>query len=203
MMKLVAKFGCVSDKLYFAMYYYKTCRYRKALSLIDMTRVDFTQPYVVCIKSHVNRETYTEVLRGKSLSSKMRQAKVGSISLNTHIDYINELKSELLSSRQNGIGNIYIPPYVFLNFLEFLCYRHINKTLSQAALDELQVLVHFDQGLFGSYVCRDISWEILGICQQISGNPQAALYSYQQSLAQSPLNKIQSASQWRIHCLTG
>uniref|UniRef100_A0A8W8HVG6 Uncharacterized protein n=1 Tax=Magallana gigas TaxID=29159 RepID=A0A8W8HVG6_MAGGI len=75
---------------------------------------------------------------------------------------------------------------------------HIDTTLSQAALDQLQVLVHHDQGMYVPDVYRDISWEILGICQQITGNPQAALYSYQQSLTQYPFNGIQTATQRRI-----
>uniref|UniRef100_K1R8C1 Uncharacterized protein n=1 Tax=Magallana gigas TaxID=29159 RepID=K1R8C1_MAGGI len=75
---------------------------------------------------------------------------------------------------------------------------HIDTTLSQAALDELLVVVHCDQGLYVSEYCRDISWEILGICQQITGNLQAALYSYQQSPTQYPFHKIQTATQRRI-----
>uniref|UniRef100_K1PYY7 Uncharacterized protein n=1 Tax=Magallana gigas TaxID=29159 RepID=K1PYY7_MAGGI len=75
---------------------------------------------------------------------------------------------------------------------------HIDTTLSQAALDELQVLVHHDRGLYVPDLLRDISWEILGICQQIIGNLQAALYSYQQSLTQHPYNRIQTATQKRI-----
>uniref|UniRef100_K1QRQ9 Uncharacterized protein n=1 Tax=Magallana gigas TaxID=29159 RepID=K1QRQ9_MAGGI len=79
------------------------------------------------------------------------------------------------------------------------CVRiHIDTTLSQATLDELQVLVHHDRGLYVPNLLRDISWEILGICQQITGNLQAALYSYQQSLTQYPCNKIQTATQCRI-----
>ena len=49
---------------------------------------------------------------------------------------------------------------------------------AQAALDDLQVLVHHDQDVFVNAHLRDISWEILGICQQTVGNHQAALYSY-------------------------
>lgn len=111
---------------------------------------------------------------------------------------ISELIPEQQSALQNRDFTLHIPVFVMLHFLEFLCYRHIDTTLSQAALDELQVLVHHDQGLYVDDVFRDISWEILGICQQITGNLQAALYSYQRSLTQNPWNKIQTASQRRI-----
>ncbi|XP_065923774.1 uncharacterized protein [Magallana gigas] len=63
-------------------------------------------------------------------------------------------------------------------------YKHIDTTLSQAALDKLHDLLHHDQGLYVFYGYRDISWEILGICQQIAGYLQDALYSYKQSLTQ-------------------
>uniref|UniRef100_K1PGC9 Uncharacterized protein n=1 Tax=Magallana gigas TaxID=29159 RepID=K1PGC9_MAGGI len=76
--------------------------------------------------------------------------------------------------------------------------EHIDTKLSQAALDELQVLVHHDQGLYINDLHRVISWEILGICQQIAGNLQAALYSYQQSLTHHPRNGIQTATHMRI-----
>uniref|UniRef100_K1PP91 Mab-21-like nucleotidyltransferase domain-containing protein n=1 Tax=Magallana gigas TaxID=29159 RepID=K1PP91_MAGGI len=76
--------------------------------------------------------------------------------------------------------------------------EHIDTTLSQAALGKLQVLVHHDQGLYVFYLYRDISWEILGICQQMAGNVQAALYSYRQSLTQHPSNGIQTVTHMRI-----
>ena len=115
------------------------------------------------------------------------------------IIYINELMTEQMVSLQNHSHVLYIPPLVVLHMLEFLCYRHIDTMRAQTALDDLQVLVHHDQGLYVPLYTRDISWQILGICQQISGNLQAALYSYQQSLRQYPFNKIQSATLMRIH----
>ena len=198
MLKLAAKFGCVSDMLYIAMYYYKTLRYREALSVIEMTKVKLAQPYLMY--RHVDRERYTEAVGGQSWSTKMRQAVAQDIRLDNRICYISELIPEQQSALQNKLPLLYIPVFVMLHFLEFLCYRHIDTTLSQAALDELQVLVHHDQGLYILDLFRDISWEILGICQQITGNLQAALYSYQQSLSLShyPFNSIRTATQRRI-----
>nr|XP_022322722.1 uncharacterized protein LOC111124150 [Crassostrea virginica] len=49
---------------------------------------------------------------------------------------------------------------------------------------------------------RDISWEILGICQQKTGNHQAALYSYEQSLRHDSIyNRIHNATRHRIQDL--
>lgn len=46
-MKLVAKFGCVSDILYIAMYYYKTFKYRETLSVLAIAKTKLAQPYLV------------------------------------------------------------------------------------------------------------------------------------------------------------
>nr|XP_034329743.1 uncharacterized protein LOC117690254 [Crassostrea gigas] len=198
MLKLTAKFGCISDRLYIALYYYKTFRYRQALSVLEMTKVKLAQPYLMYM-GQVDGERYTEAEWRQSCYSWIRQAVAGGIILTTEICYISELLPEQQSALQNKSTRLMIPVFVMLHFLKFLCYRHIDTTLSQAALDELQVLVHHDQGAYVHDLLRDISWEILGICQQITGNLQAALYSYQQSLTQSPRHNIQTATQSRIH----
>eukprot|EP00105_Crassostrea_gigas_P003596 XP_011416501.2 PREDICTED: uncharacterized protein LOC105320313 isoform X1 [Crassostrea gigas] len=200
MLKLTAKFGYVSDMLYIAMYYYKTFRYREAISVIDLTKVKLARPYLM-YWSHVDRERYTEAVGGQSLSTKMRQAVAQDICLNNSIFYINELMQEQQCSKQNSWPKLNIPPLILLHMLDFLCSRHVDTIRAQRALDDLQVLVHHDQGQLVPAYLRDISWEILGICQQISGNLHAALYSYQQSLRQYPIHKIQTATRQRIQDL--
>ena len=131
----------------------------------------------------------------------MRQAVAVDIKLMPCICYINELTLEQQCNQQCRKDILFIPLFVVLHFVEFLCYRHIDTTLAHAALEELQFLVHHDQGLFVPEHHRDISWEILGICHQMTGNLQAALDSYQQSLTQFPFNRIQNATEMRIHDL--
>ncbi|XP_052673380.1 uncharacterized protein LOC128155620 [Crassostrea angulata] len=196
MLKLAANFGGISDMVYIAMHHYKMLRYREALSVIEMTKVKLAQPYLMY--RSVNRERFTEALGGQSWSTKMRQAVAKDIQLVSAFCYIHELIPEQRSALQKNTSVIFIPVFVMLHFIEFLCYRHINTALSQAALDELQVLLHHDQGRYVHVYYRDISWEILGICQQMTGNLQAALYSYQQSLTQHTHNGIQNATQMRI-----
>jgi hypothetical protein len=200
MLKLAAKFGCISDKLYLAMYYYKTFRYTEALSVIEMTKITLVQPYVMYNRT-VNTERYTEAVGGQSWSTKLTHAVAWQIKLYNEIFYINELVTEQIISLQNDWPVLLIPPLVLLHMLEFLCYRHIDTMRAQTALNNLQYLVHHDQGRYVDVQLRDVSWQILGICQQISGDLQAALYSYQQSLTQYPLSKIQSATLMRIQGL--
>ena len=199
MLKLAAKFGCVSDLLYIAMYFYKTLRHREALSVIEMAKVKLAQPGLMYV--HIDPKRYTEAVGGRSWSTKMRHALAQNIILRNNICYINELALEQQSSSLNEKFFLLIPPFILSHMLEFLCCRHVDPRRAHAALDELQVLVHHDQGVFVPVNLRDISWEILGICQQMTGNHQAALFSYEQSLRQYPQNSIHNATRHRIQDL--
>ena len=205
MLKLAAKFGCVSDLLYNAMYLYKTFSYHKALSVLELVKVMLAQPGLMynyhVDKRYIDPERYTEAVGGYSWSYKMRHAVANNIILHNSICYINELQPEQQSSSQNSRALLNIPLFIFLHMLEFLCYRHVEPKAAQEALGDLQVLVQHDQGVFVNRVLKDISWEILGICQQMTGNHQAALYSYEQSLTEFPLHKIHSVTIQRIHDL--
>nr|XP_022305591.1 LOW QUALITY PROTEIN: uncharacterized protein LOC111112405 [Crassostrea virginica] len=174
MLKLTAKFGCISDMMYIAMFYCKTCRFREALYITKMIKVKLAQPGLMYEK-HVDPDRYTEAVGGQSWSTKMRQAVAQDIDLHFHTCYINELTPEQQFALQN-CEVLRIPLFVLLHFVEFLCYIHIDTTLAQTALEELQILVHHDQGLYVPDLSRDISWEILGICQQMTGNLQAPLF---------------------------
>nr|XP_022310282.1 uncharacterized protein LOC111115738 [Crassostrea virginica] len=199
MLKLAAKFGCISGMMCIAMFYCNTFRFREALYITEMIKVKLAQPGLM-YGTHVDPERYTEAVGGQSWSAKMRQAVACDIKLNNFTCYIKELTLEQFAI-QNNRDITFIPLFVLLHFVEFLCYRHIDTTLAQTALEELQVLVHHDQGLYIRDLLRDISWEILGICQQMTGNHHAALYSYQQSLTQYPLHKLQNVTLMRIQDL--
>lgn len=166
------------------MYYYKTLRYKKALFVIGV----------------INSRKYPSrgALVGKSYSKKLTWTVIGIVPLENEICYLNELTPEQRSSSENGKSLLHIPPFVLLHMLEVLCYRLVEPAKVQAAIDNLQVLVTNDRGVFVPKHVRDISWEILGICQQITGDHQAALHSFQQSLEEKPFNKIQTATKTRM-----
>ncbi|XP_062612785.1 uncharacterized protein LOC134274520, partial [Saccostrea cucullata] len=198
MLKLAARFGCITDMLYIAMYYYKTLRYTEALSIIEMIKVMLAQPYAM-YHFIIDTEMYTEAVGGQSWSTKMRQAVAWDIKLYNRIQlYFSELIPEQQSALQNHETLLFVPPFILLYMLEILCCRHVDTMRVQTALDDLQTLVHYDQGQLIRTDYRDISWQILGICQQVTGDLQAALYSYQQSLRQEPHNKIQTTTEMRI-----
>ncbi|XP_062580647.1 uncharacterized protein LOC134242566 [Saccostrea cucullata] len=196
MLRLAAKFGFISDMLYIAMYYYKTFRYSEALSVIEAIKAKLGQPYSVYMRC-VHPWRYIEAVERLSLSTKMRKV-AWDIRLNNFICYINELVLEQQSGLQCSHPVLHIPLCVLLHMLEVLCYRHVDPVRTQRALNDLQDLVHHDQETDILGYEKDISWEILGICQQITGNYQAALHSYQQSLTQETFYKIQTATLIRI-----
>lgn len=171
MLRLAAKFRSITDLLFISMYYYKTCRYRKALSVI-------------------------EAVWGIGLSRNVPL----SLNIQKDIHYIDELKPEQLASRQNWLSVFMIPTSVLKYMLEFLCSRHVDTMRAQAALNDLQAEVNLALN-YDSFNFGEISWEILGICQQIAGYHQAALYSYQQSLRQYPITSIKTATRKRIRDL--
>lgn len=158
-LKLSAKFGSISDMLNVAMFYYKTHRIRKALHVLEITKTKLVRPFLM-YNSQVNREMYTEAVGGKSWSRKRRETVACDIKLKNTIIYIDELVPVQQFARQNGNLEVEIPVFVFLHFLEFLCYRHID-TLSIAALEELEVLVQYGQEPFILEKNRNISVQIL------------------------------------------
>ncbi|XP_062572640.1 uncharacterized protein LOC134234575 [Saccostrea cucullata] len=198
MLKLAAKFGCITDMMYIAMYYYKTLRYLEALSIIDMIKVKLAQPYVMHYDA-VDTVRYTEALEGQTWSTKMRQAVALDVRLYKRIHYIPELILELQPALQIEVPALQVPHLVMIYMLEILCYIHVDIMKIQTALDDLQTLVHYDPGQIIHVNFRDIPWHILGICQHVTGNLQAALYSYQQSLRHlTPFYNIQTITGMRI-----
>ncbi|XP_061185821.1 uncharacterized protein LOC133193924 [Saccostrea echinata] len=136
-------------------------------------------------------------------------------------------KLDFTLEKQDGVELAGICTNIFLNEVinntpdedKLLCSYHVKtsvfwiqvkiaqpKRYSKAAgedsraieMRESVVLIHQFQGKFIDEDSRDISWQILGICQQISGDYQADLYSFQQSLTVDPYHRIQTATELRI-----
>ncbi|XP_061167202.1 uncharacterized protein LOC133176047 [Saccostrea echinata] len=202
MLKLTSKFGFISDMLYFAIFYYKTFRWIEALSVLEITKGRLAQPYLM-YDNNVNKERYIEAVGGLSWSTKIRKALAKDVTLHNDIIniYINELVPEQQNCMQNNETLVSIPPFVLLHMLEVLCYKHIDIRRAHTALYDLQVLVQYNREGYIDDAYKDISWQILGICQQVCGNLQAALDSYHQSLQQYPNHQIQTATEMRIRDL--
>ncbi|XP_048750943.2 uncharacterized protein LOC125662682 [Ostrea edulis] len=201
MLKIASQIGYVSDILYLAMYYYRTCRYEQSLRCLQRAQERMSVPYVM-YRDNVNVEMYRRAMTGVSLSDKMRKAVVSDIKLKSDYTYIDELLLEQTVSYRNGRSALYIPPLVMLHMLSVLNHHRLHHTLeSHQALQNLQTLLLNDVGVHVPEQLRDISYQILGICQHVCGDYVGALNSYQYSHEQYQHHKIQQASIYRIHSL--
>nr|XP_034328797.1 uncharacterized protein LOC117690049 [Crassostrea gigas] len=197
LLKLAGRVGDVSCLLYLALYYYRTCRYREALHVTALVKKSLTRPYIMF--STVDRERYNESVAGWSLSKRMQKAWADLVRLKKDVYYINELDLEQKVSKGNSQPSLLISPYIMTDMLSVLCnYRLGNRSQCLQSLSDLQTLMLNDDN--GSYVplhTRDISWQILGICQHVVGDLNGAFQSYQQSLRHEPYHKIQNAIRFR------
>lgn len=196
---LSAKFGSVSDQIFHAMYLYRVKKYMEALFILEKVKDRLKRPYMLHLGNLDPENTFEmTACPGKSLSEVVIHSFVFSVKLMNKIFYIDELVTEQVHSQRNPWLTIFIPPFVLLLMLEFLCYRHVDIQKAQNALDELSVLMHSTKDSYLIYEFRDISWQILGICQEMAGNLQIALYAYRKSLEEPTVNRIRSATLQRI-----
>lgn len=199
LIKESAKFGGVSDLIFSAMYNYRVKKYREGLSILEKAKFWLKQPYMVHF-GYLDTENRSEIAAcpGESLFEVVIKSFVLTIRLDNTIFYIDELLTEQEQSLKNRWNTTLIPPFVLLLMLEFLCYRHVDTQKAQNALDELFVLMHSTTDNHLTFLFKGISWQILGICQEMAGNLQMALYAYRKSLKELIANRIWSATLQRI-----
>lgn len=196
-LEVSAKFGDVSDILFGAMYYYRTSRFKEALYILDLANALLTQSCFM--NSGIERSA--ERITGQSLIAVTGRKATSIITLYNKVVYIEELVKEQKQSLKYPWFSyeLFIPSYVLLLMLEFLCQRCIDKNKAMVALAKLSNVVQCDDGMHITEDFEDISWQILGICQELSGNLRGALRAYKKSLAcDQTLNRIRSASDERI-----
>ncbi|XP_062615957.1 uncharacterized protein LOC134277645 [Saccostrea cucullata] len=190
MLRLATKFGCTFDLLYIVMYYYRTSRYKEALSIIEKLEIKLAQPDMIY--------NIASVLLGggESLIARIIQGTIGLIS---GICYIKELIPE--QSVLHTGSTLNISPFLLSYMLKILCSIHTDRIKAHRALNDLRALVHLDDlYVFELHLHKDLSWQILGICQQITGDLESALFSYEQSLRQRKYQyyEIKFVTQMRI-----
>jgi hypothetical protein len=180
MLQLASRVGPVSQSLYLAMYYYRTGRYNEALHVTYLTKQRLLQPFIM-FKGNVDRQKYTEAVGSLSLSKRMKTAWADNVKFVKKVHYIDEL---LLEQEEDMDGlPLYIPALVMSDMLLVLSHcRQGNRSQSQQPLADLQTLLLYDEGRYVPFSYRDLSWQILGICQQVVGDLDGALHSYYESL---------------------
>ncbi|XP_062599369.1 uncharacterized protein LOC134260853 isoform X2 [Saccostrea cucullata] len=201
MLKLSCTTGFVSDILYLAMYFYRTRRYEDSLNCLQKAQERMSAPFIM-YRNNVNIDMYEYYTSGMSLGMKIKRAVMVNIKLTFKAIYIDELELEQKIKQKEGMGALYVPPLVILHMLFVLNHHRLGDTVrSQQSLQDLQTLLLYDDGDNVSTCERDISWQILGICQQITGDYSESLRSYQNSLQQYPVHRIQDATLLRLNTL--
>lgn len=197
--RLAVKFGDVSDMLFNAMYHFRKHNTCKTLAIVEKAKVLLKRSDMV-YPGHLSEDSSV----GTKSWLKMSESDVAIINYGFPIIifnntfYIEELVTEQQHSLRMPWGILRIPSLVFLHMLEFLCCRHNGTKKPRAVLDELYELLNSNQGRYMTILSRDISWHILGKCQEMFGNLQLALYAYRKSLDEIGMNRIRTATMERI-----
>jgi hypothetical protein len=197
MLGLVSKLGCVSDGLYLALYLYDTARYQTALAITERVKEKLSQSHIMY--GSVNIQRYSEAVGGQSMLTRYRKAWARNIKLSGEFAYIEELRLEQEVRRGNEMYHLHLSPFVTVHMLSVLChYRLGNRSQYLQALTDLHTLLLYDDGRCVPLHQRDLSWQILGICQHVVGDLNGALQSFHESLTEESYNKIQTATEYRI-----
>lgn len=179
LLKLSYSIGNVSEILYLAMYYYRNRHFKESISCLNRMMLKMRAPYTFFFFPS-NHDDYKRALDGMSLTNKMKKAFIDSIKFKHVCTYIHELALEQKTTR---VKLLYISPLVMLLMLLILNYHKLGDSIkSLQYLQTLNILLHSDDKEYIYIYHKDLSWQILGICQQTCGYHVDALRSYLRSL---------------------
>lgn len=201
LLKLSCIIGSVSEILYLAMYNYRNCRYQRSIMCLNKAMIRMCAPYSFFIS--INIHHYIRALGGLSLSSKYKRAIIRGIVLRYECSYISELVLEQKTDINMGIfyceGELKISPLVMLLMLLILNYHKLDdSTKSDYYIQTLKTLLFSDDEEYISHFPKDLSWQILGICQQTCGYHEESLDSFLRSLKEKPSHRIRPATYLRM-----
>ncbi|XP_062570822.1 uncharacterized protein LOC134232863 [Saccostrea cucullata] len=202
MLKVSARIGTISHSLYLALYYFRTGRYNKALNVSNLVKQRLSEHFILYYTTPVDRHRYSEEISHLSLSRKMKATWVVNLKFYYGIYFIEELILEQVEDKlktPHGQFRTY-PIFILVEMLSALSnYRLGNRAQYLQSLTDLHTLLLYDDGRYILPFHRDISWQILGICQQVVGDLHGALQSYQESLKQKSGHGTEMAAHSRIH----
>nr|XP_022338230.1 uncharacterized protein LOC111133831 [Crassostrea virginica] len=198
MIKVAVKIGFASDIVYLALQLYRNCLYEQSLRCLQKAHDRMSKPHII-YRGHLNEERYKRFMVRVSLSNRMSKCLIYDIRLHNEYNYIDELVPEQEANKANGGSLLLIPPLVMVHMLFVLNHHRLGDTVrSQQSLQDLHTLLLSDDGTRVPDKLRDISWQILGICQQTCGDYVGSVFSFLCSLRQFPQNCIQRATMLRL-----
>ncbi|KAK3086226.1 hypothetical protein FSP39_015440 [Pinctada imbricata] len=187
--------------LHYAKSLYMAGNYHKTISMLHFIKRRLqSQPYMYrwSLDGDIIMATRQQ---GMSYDTLIKSSIVSEVMMDSDTT-IDELQLECHAKGElTGSGLLFIPPLVFMNFLLILCYTGIEDYHRRHhILEELHTLLYHDNGHHIRLVHKAIAWEILGICQQICGDYQAAFQSYIKALNEE-YNYFKAATTVRISSL--
>ena len=170
--------------LYTALYHYRRGMYSDAISLLQEAKVKLQHPHILYLGESNAIKYRAAGGEHRPLSHMIKEIVAFDVELNTDMT-IPELTLEHQVAANFSSDMLVVPPLVFTNFMYYLCYRKMEKYQeAQSMLQELSILVQYDDGYHIYVSDKAMSWQILGICQEISGDHQGANISYFNALQQ-------------------
>lgn len=198
LLKFTIKFGCVTDPLYLALYRYVNGDFNHSLNILDETRKRLYQDYVFYYNHFQNTQAYEREMQWKTLPIKIKNAMASDIYIRYHTIFLElNIELDVLKKSTPGKGLV-ISPFVFLEFLTFLCHHRLKSPHANQSLQRLHSFVLKDSGRYINRYTKDIAWDIVGISHHLSGNLEEARCAYNTSLQQFLSNGIDEAVKKRL-----
>lgn len=200
LLKFTIKYGCATDHLYLALYRYINGDFNNSLNILYETRKRLFQDYVFyCYNNHFqNPEAYEREMQSKTMPVKIKNAMASDIFIRYHTIFL-ELNIEIdLLKKSTPRKSLLISPFVFLEFLIFLCHYRLKSPHAYQSLQRLHLFVLTDSGRYINRYTRDIAWDIVGISHHLLGNLEKARDAYNTSLQQFLNNGIDEAVKERL-----
>ena len=191
----------VYTNLVLAVGMYKLGRYKDAVKSVDKIRAKLQNPHFMYTWTLDEDKYRAAGGENTELITMMRKVVTRNVHLTKRIGLPELSLEHQASSKRIGIVHIGVPPLVLANFLLFLSNWNMGyHGRAEEALRDLFVVVHYDDGHHINVPMKAISWEILGICQEMMGDYQGAYQSYTTAL-QQPYNYFKAATEIRLQSL--
>ena len=192
----------VSHNLYQAMLCYKAGMYNQTLRKLQLSKQKISAPGSIYFgQGRQVTEVQYRRADGENLPIEvmLRRHFILAILIDSDM-YIPELYIEGHGSNKRFVFMSFaIPPILCAFFLQYLSQRRLGyQREADEALYELSLLVQHDDGQHIGDYSRGISWQILGICQQMNGEDWEACRSYLTALQQDGIVKLTVASCIRL-----
>lgn len=197
LLRLTSKYGPTSDSLYLALFWYIDGNYSHSLNILKKISRRLYQDHVFFCDNDYVEQSYTRKMQGQPMSVRIKQGMAFWIYIYSNSAF-SELNIEISLLRKQGIpACLTISPFVFTEFLTFLCHYKLESPNADRSIQRLHSFLKRDDDRYVG-LARDIAWDILGICHQLSGNLRQALSAFDESLRQTNISTINAAVLKRI-----